>query len=878
MVCRSALLVLAAAASLPAWQAGLGAAPAEGKTTNGAAPAAPAASAAPATPAAPVRAGLNGAAAMRNENVQVNLIDNDALKEANIRLGDSVTIVSQPVVETGYYATEHGRPPGEALALRPAPPTSNWHGEIFESLQNSVFNARTFFQVGSVKPSRQNRYGLRFASPMGRLGAFSGSFAQRKSRGMVNGNVLVPLADERTPLATDPAVRDTVARFLAAYPNELPNRLDFDPRALNTNSLQRMDETQAGLRWDREALGGAFAASYSLSRQTIDAFQLVAGQNPDTEIHSHRARMSWTRQLSPSTDANLGLQFNRVKSVLRPEPNAVGPRVRIGYQIEELGPDSQFPIDRAQNTWRWGAVFHRHPSGSRHTFTWGGDAFRLQLNGIETNNSRGLFWFTNNFGRTAIENLRWGTPTTYEGTVGPMGRGFRDWEANAFIGDKWNLSPRFQIYYGLRYNLLTSPLEVNHFNDIPFGCDCNNFSPRFSLAWRAAVDWVVRASYTVSFGGIPGVTYQQVRYNLPVARYLQVQSPYLPDPLRGIDLTDPQARTSPTLLPPDLVSPYAHQYNFSLERPFAAGYTLRAGYVGSRSFKLLQGYILNRAVPMEGIPLTTATVDQRRPDPRYYEEKWVVNGGAAWMDAAQLTVEFPYRKGLTWGTIYTFGKALDAGTDYSGTAANNDIIKGRSQYQYDDHNDKKGLSNFDSTHSLLFFYAWDLPHVSSSGVRGWLARGWQVSGSMLAKTGTPLTLFIGSDAPGFGNVDGGSGERPNVLDPSILGQTIGHPDTAPLILRRDRFAYIVPGQSRGNLGRNAFRKGGIFNCNAALSKQWQWGARAERSVLFRAEAFNLTNHPQFDEPQRNLSSPAFGKITNTLNDGRVLQLGLRLIL
>jgi len=88
----------------------------------------------------------------------------------------------------------------------------------------------------------------------------------------------------------------------------------------------------------------------------------------------------------------------------------------------------------------------------------------------------------------------------------------------------------------------------------------------------------------------------------------------------------------------------------------------------------------------------------------------------------------------------------------------------------------------------------------------------------------------------------------------------------------------VPGESRGNLGRNVFRKGGIFNCNAALSKQWQWGARAERSVLFRAEAFNLTNHPQFDEPQRNLSSPAFGKITNTLNDGRVLQLGLRLIL
>ena len=49
-------------------------------------------------------------------------------------------------------------------------------------------------------------------------------------------------------------------------------------------------------------------------------------------------------------------------------------------------------------------------------------------------------------------------------------------------------------------------------------------------------------------------------------------------------------------------------------------------------------------------------------------------------------------------------------------------------------------------------------------------------------------------------------------------------------------------------------------------------------VLVRGEAYNLTNTPQFDEPQRNLSSPSFGRITNTLNDGRVLQLALRFIL
>ena len=67
----------------------------------------------------------------------------------------------------------------------------------------------------------------------------------------------------------------------------------------------------------------------------------------------------------------------------------------------------------------------------------------------------------------------------------------------------------------------------------------------------------------------------------------------------------------------------------------------------------------------------------------------------------------------------------------------------------------------------------------------------------MLKSGTPLTLYIGSDAPGFGNVDGGPSDRPNILDPSILGDDDLHPDTAPLILRRDRFAYILPGEHRG---------------------------------------------------------------------------------
>ena len=833
----------------------------------------------PATAAAP-RVNLTGATARRNENVQLNRIDTDALKEGNIRMGDNVTVLPLAPVEASYYAGEHGRPPSEPVVLRIAPAVAGWHAEVFGAHQNSVFNARTFFQVGGVKPSRSNSYGGRFTGNLRGLGALTGNFSGRKVRGMVNGNVLVPLANERTSLSPDPNVRAVIDRYMLAYPNELPNRLDFDPRALNTNAQQRIDEIDGTLRLDRNLSDhSGISLSHNINRQRIDAFQLVAGQTPDTEIHNQRSRVTYRQSFSPLTDFSAGFAFNRIRSLLVPEPNAVGPRVRFGYQIEELGPDSHFPINRAQNSFRGGWLVSRRWEGGSHTLTFGGDITRFQLNGIETNNNRGLILFSNNFGRTAIENFRLGTPSTYEVTQGEMARGFRNWNANAFVADQWKITSKLQVYFGVRYSLESTPVEVDGLNDLPYGCDCNNFSPRFSVAYRPRGDWVIRANYFVSFGQIFPVTYQQVRYNPPGSLYFTVQNPSLLDPLAGIDVNDPNARTSPTFFSSDLVTPYSHQYNFSIENRFASRYLVRLSYVGSRSLKPLNVFIENRAEPVPGVPLTTATVDQRRPDPRYYDVKYIVNGGIAYMDAAQASFELPSTKGLTFGTTYTFGKALDQGADYAATAANRDVSNARAQSQYESFGDRKGLSSFDSTHAFLAYSNYDLPKIrSADAYLGWLLNGWQLSGSSLFKSGTPLTLYVGSDGPGYGNVDGGASDRPNIVDPSIIGMTIPHPDVAPLILRRDRFAYIIPGERRGSVGRGAFRKAGIRNWNAAITKQWRWGGSREKILLLRGEAFNLSNTPQFDEPQRNLSSPAFGKITNTLNDGRVFQFSLRFVL
>jgi hypothetical protein len=215
------------------------------------------------------------------------------------------------------------------------------------------------------------------------------------------------------------------------------------------------------------------------------------------------------------------------------------------------------------------------------------------------------------------------------------------------------------------------------------------------------------------------------------------------------------------------------------------------------------------------------------------------------------------------------GSPRNTGADYTSTAANEED-KSRNQTEFLFHKDLKGLSSFDQPHALLTRVSYTLPR---SRTIGWLLSDWTMNGVLLLKNGTPFTVAAGSDAPGFGNVDGTSGDRPNVIDPSVLGRTTGRPETSERTLPRSAFAFIGPAEDRGSLGHNTFRKGAIRNLNASVAKTWN--ITQERSVTLRAESVNLLNTPQFAEPTTELTSPSFGRITNTLNDGRAFELSLR---
>ena len=807
----------------------------------------------------------------RNENVQFNLVDNNALKELNARLGVSATIVKQFDVERRYFATELGNP-ATAPAHVGFSPADALHGRLRYAHQNSAFSARSFFQVGDVQPARENEYGVALSGPLWEGGHFSVDGGQKKIRGQVNGNVLVPKPDERTALATDPELRSLVQRFLSAYPAALPNRTDINERALNTNSPQRIDEETAVVRFDQEAgPGNRLYFQYAFTGQQVDAFQLVAGQNPDADIKSHRTAATWNRAWSPATTTDLTASFDRIGTLLRPEENAVGPLISTAG-LTALGPGGVIPLDRAINTFRYAGRLQQ--SRGRHDWKAGFELMRRQLNGRETDVHRGFFSFGNNFGNDAITNLRLGLPTQHIVSIGDVHRGYRNWAAALFLQDKWSLGANWTLHFGLSLGLVAAPNEVNGRDEIAYGCDCNNISPRFGFARRLPNRWgVLRGAYGLTYGQIYPVTYQQVRLAVPGNLKIVVPDAPLVDPLGGFDGSDPNIRPTTYVLAEGLVAPYSHQYNFSWQLEPTKDWSLELGYVGSRSHKLLLMAYRNRGGRVEGIPHTSATLNIRRAVDGLADIRYVHNGSIGYYDAARASLVSPELGGLSVRATYWFSKAIDLGSGYTNTAYDADSRLARGQWEFDQFQDMKGLSDFDQPHAFLWTATYRTPSSSSGGnVLRMIAADWELSAVTLFKSGTPFTVDAGGDAPGFGNVDGNGGDRPNLLDASVLGRTIGHPDKSKALMPRSAFEFMALDQNRGSVGRNTFRKGPIRNVNAALARTFV--VQADHRVTLRAEAINLSNTAQFAEPGFSLANPNFGEITNTLNDGRTFRFGL----
>ena len=365
----------------------------------------------------------------------MNPVDMNLLKDLLDRLGTTATLIPQFLPDLSYLGSEYGVAP--TIGLHPQ--ARVWralHGRLYESHQNSVFGARAFFQVGGLKPAHDNQYGFAVETALWRGAFISLDMGQQKTRGMVNGNVLVPLPSERTPLATDPALRAFVLLILNAYPNEVPNRTDIDPRMLNTNSPRRVDGQDWNTRFDQQ-IGSRdrLVFQYHLIDQKVIAFQLVAGQNPDSTGWSNDGRVTWQRDWTPATSIGATIGFVRTTSLLVPSKDNLGPSIAV-VGLQGLGPTPDIPAYRADNLFRNGMQL-RHTHGN-HAFVFGFEIARRQYNGFRSDSSRPYINFVATGDNSAITNLRLGLPYSMVEAIGNLSAGFRSWDMSYYAGDTWH--------------------------------------------------------------------------------------------------------------------------------------------------------------------------------------------------------------------------------------------------------------------------------------------------------------------------------------------------------------------------------------------------------------------------------------------------------
>ncbi|QOY89388.1 TonB-dependent receptor [Paludibaculum fermentans] len=589
-----------------------------------------------------------------------------------------------------------------------------------------------------------------------------------------------------------------------------------------------------------------------------------------------------------------------------PQVNVTGySSLGTGNQFRALRPQYTF---QASNSISWFHGTHTVKFGGEYRYTrnvedWGTARFGIfGFNDIATGAGFGmaslLLGWTNS---TSIENGATDTRTDYYGF---------------FVQDDWKISKRLTLNYGLRYDLDTPRWErqnrqsgfdpyglnpvsntlgtitysgVNGLSKYAHPFDRNNFGPRFGLAYRAPREIVVRMGYGLMYGGIYdaslgralNVGFGDVRsysssdngftpvFQLKDGVPAPVQEPLTPG--YGAVPVGQRVRVSPDFLAQDHRNPYSHQVTFTLQKQIFGNFLVEGGYGANLAHRIAApGVNINEVRP----ELRGVRQDQTlRPFPQYNGVTLrSANWGNSSYHALNLKAEKRFSAGLNLLATYTFSKFLDdvkANSEAGGTPTNG------IQTVYERALDK-AISGNDARNRFTTSLVYELPVGKgrkldlSNRIADAVAGGWTLGTITELRSGLPYGVVENTNRlNAFSSV-----QRPNLVSNPVLDPGRSRAD---LVSRWfDTNAFVFPGDGKlGNAPRNVAAGPGFANVELSMLKDFHF--TEQRFLQLRGEFFNVLNRPNFALPNGNRGAAAFGRISGTVNDGRFIQIALRLV-
>ena len=553
-----------------------------------------------------------------------------------------------------------------------------------------------------------------------------------------------------------------------------------------------------------------------------------------------------------------------------------------------------------------------------HTFKFGADIRRVHddLLQDQTFSARGAITFAENNtsepgAQTNVANemasFLLDVPQQVGRDLNTYSPAFRQWWFFAFAGDKWQVTPKLTTDLGVRwefyppatpkmaggfsnYDPTTNSLVIAGISGNPSNLGLQTrytyFAPRVGFAYRVSEQTVVRGGFGISYTPFEDNTYA---YNYPVRAnnsYQQLNSygPALlsdgitpatfqagfpaPSPIvipsNGIiSASTPYLRSQAYfVIPKNYHNPYVESWNVAVQQSLPLQWTFQLGYVANHGVHI--GASQNINLP-SALGLGAAGQPENIAFGRTANTTVYFLGFSSNYQSLQLQLNRRFNGGLGVITSFTWGKGLGYQTSDDGNLLF--WIDQRHNYAPNDYDHRL---NFEESLNYVLPFGPGKRWLNS-GIASSLIGGWQLAAIVSLYSGLPFNVTANNgtlNVPSTGqtqmaNLVGsfhalhGVGPAHPWFDPSSFAQPAGCPKTGA--------CPIAYGSVLGNVGRNAYYGPGYIQDNLSVFKTFAiWESV---SLEARADAFQLSNSPQFASPQGSYTSTTFSKVTSTVGSG-----------
>jgi hypothetical protein len=851
-------------------------------------------------------------------NELVDGLDNNEKVIGTIGVRPSVEAIAEFRVQTNNYPAAVGNTPGAVVNVITKSGSNTLHGSAYEFVRNDLFDARNYFARQGHKPEfRQNQFGASLGGPIRKDKTFF--FGDYEGLRIVQGITYVSsvptlfeeqnvgnFSDIGGPVLAANQISPIALKYFQLYPapngSGVANNFTYSPNG--TQSSDTFDVRADQYFSERDHFFARYTFNH-VNTQTPDSLPALNGVSPGGSaasfpgtaaqraqqlllVHTHtfgsstvgELRAGYTRVNNSSFPvnygSNLGNQFGIGNANFNQFTSALTNISITGYS--GFGNSTYLPIVDLDNVFQGGGSI-THTSG-HHSFKYGADLIRRQIENQQNTSGPGSFSFTTNPTKFVLANFLQGIPYTVTRAVQMVPRYYRTWEPSAYVQDDWRVKPWLTLNLGLRYDIFT-PVSDAHDAISTFDpataslltagqngvsstanikTDYKSFAPRLGFAASVSHDTVVRGGF--------GLVYYRDNTG-PSSSFLNPPfvTSYAPNPLTAtlstpLPLPTPgsTATLSGALYGMDLNyrNSYVQQFNLNVQHSFHDT-VVTVGYVGELGRRLRIKPNINLAPP------STTPFATRRPFysvlPSVTDIFETVSEGYNNYSGMVATVQRRMSHGLTLNANYTWSHAIGDFQSYSNGGTYVSAIP--SQYA----TLERGNSDLDIRQRFSMMLNYALPF--GGGLTGWkgaIGKGWQFNAIDVWQTGTPFTVSNSSPRSNTGV----SSDRPDQIGDS-------HASDPNIQMWFNTAAFQA--QALGTIGserRNGLRGPGFRHFDASIAKDFH--IHEPYVLQFRVESFNLTNTANFAQPSATLGTASFGTISSTRNGStpRQFQFALRL--